>query len=139
MVSLYTSRDPGVDDPLGRAGHTMDHMDGYGEEGDRSAGSWSKIWEEIDIRIGGDREAQRLVRMHLFHMMVTASGHHAGLDSGIPPRGLHGEAYRGHIFWDELYILPLYQPSFPGGCEISPLIQVPPPGCSQGICKGVWI
>jgi trehalose/maltose hydrolase-like predicted phosphorylase len=24
----------------------------------------------------------------------------------VPARGLHGEAYRGHIFWDELFILP---------------------------------
>ena len=67
----------------------------------------------MDIRISGDREAQRLVRLHMYHMMVAASPHHAGLDSGIPPRGLHGEAYRGHIFWDELYILPLYNLHFP--------------------------
>ncbi len=26
--------------------------------------------------------------------------------SACPPRGLHGEAYRGHIFWDEMYIFP---------------------------------
>jgi len=25
---------------------------------------------------------------------------------GVPARGLHGEAYRGHIFWDELFIFP---------------------------------
>jgi alpha,alpha-trehalase len=29
------------------------------------------------------------------------------LDVGVPARGLHGEAYRGHIFWDELFIFPL--------------------------------
>ena len=28
-------------------------------------------------------------------------------DVGIPARGLHGEAYRGHIFWDELFIFPV--------------------------------
>ena len=28
------------------------------------------------------------------------------LDVGVPARGLHGEAYRGHIFWDELFIFP---------------------------------
>jgi alpha,alpha-trehalase len=26
---------------------------------------------------------------------------------GVPARGLHGEAYRGHIFWDELFIFPV--------------------------------
>jgi alpha,alpha-trehalase len=30
-----------------------------------------------------------------------------GLDVGVPSRGWHGEAYRGHIFWDELFIFPL--------------------------------
>jgi trehalose/maltose hydrolase-like predicted phosphorylase len=29
-----------------------------------------------------------------------------GLDVGIPARGWHGEAYRGHIFWDELFVFP---------------------------------
>jgi len=28
-------------------------------------------------------------------------------------RGLHGEAYRGHVFWDELYIFPFYNLHFP--------------------------
>ena len=31
-----------------------------------------------------------------------------GLDVGAPARGLHGEAYRGHVFWDELFVLPFY-------------------------------
>jgi len=29
-------------------------------------------------------------------------------DVGVPARGLHGEAYRGHIFWDELFIFPFF-------------------------------
>jgi alpha,alpha-trehalase len=29
------------------------------------------------------------------------------LDVGVPARGLHGEAYRGHVFWDELFVFPL--------------------------------
>ncbi|MCK5137477.1 MAG: beta-phosphoglucomutase family hydrolase [Bacteroidales bacterium] len=113
MVSIFTSRDPGVEDPSADAESTLHGMSSYKEEVKRSAGSWMKIWDKIDIGIEGDREAQRLVRLHQFHMMVAASPHHAGLDSGIPPRGLHGEAYRGHIFWDELYILPLYNLHFP--------------------------
>ncbi len=113
MVSLYTSRDPGVEDPLIEAQTTMSGISTYQNELNLSAGRWKEIWEQADIVISGDREAQKLVRLHIFHMMVTASPHHAGLDSGIPPRGLHGEAYRGHIFWDELYILPLYNLHFP--------------------------
>ena len=29
-----------------------------------------------------------------------------GLDIGVPARGWTGEAYQGHIFWDELFIFP---------------------------------
>jgi len=113
MLSIYTSRDPGVDDPLEEARSTLDSMSAYEGELNLSAGRWIELWRRMDVLISGDREAQKLVRLHLFHMMVTASPHHAGLDSGIPPRGLHGEAYRGHIFWDELYILPLFNLHFP--------------------------
>jgi trehalose/maltose hydrolase-like predicted phosphorylase len=31
----------------------------------------------------------------------------------VPARGLHGEAYRGHIFWDELFIFPFLNLRFP--------------------------
>jgi trehalose/maltose hydrolase-like predicted phosphorylase len=113
MVSMYTSRDPGVEDPLEESRNTLGAMSGYDAEMQLSAGRWKELWDRMDVVISGDREAQKLVRLHLFHMMVSASPHHAGLDSGIPPRGLHGEAYRGHIFWDELYILPLFVLHFP--------------------------
>ncbi len=29
------------------------------------------------------------------------------LDVGVPARGLHGEGYRGHVFWDDALVLPL--------------------------------
>ena len=113
LVSMATSRDPGVEDAQGTSLDLIRLMGDFGKELALSSTAWNEIWEEIDISIEGDREAQRLVRLHLFHMMVSASKHHAGLDAGIGPRGLHGEAYRGHIFWDELFMLPLYNLHFP--------------------------
>jgi trehalose/maltose hydrolase-like predicted phosphorylase len=113
LVSMATSRDPGVEDAQGTSLDLIRLMGDFGKELALSSTAWNEIWKEIDISIEGDREAQRLVRLHLFHMMVSASKHHAGLDAGIGPRGLHGEAYRGHIFWDELFMLPLYNLHFP--------------------------
>lgn len=37
----------------------------------------------------------------------------ADVDAGVPARGLHGEAYRGHVFWDELFIFPVLNLRFP--------------------------
>jgi trehalose/maltose hydrolase-like predicted phosphorylase len=53
-----------------------------------------------------------MLRMHAYHLLCTTSPHNEHIDFGIPARGLTGEAYRGHIFWDELYILPFYHIHF---------------------------
>jgi len=78
-----------------------------------SQNQYQKIWKEIDVRIEGNRLSQKLLRLHLYHLMVSASPHNENLDASVTARGLHGEAYRGHIFWDELFILPFYDIHFP--------------------------
>jgi len=77
------------------------------------AKSWKALWQKADIRVTGDRFVQRVLRLHIYHLLLTASPHNANRDAGMPARGLHGEAYRGHIFWDELYILPFFDSNFP--------------------------
>ena len=47
-----------------------------------------------------------VLHLHIFHLMQTVSLHATHLDVGVPARGWNGEAYRGHIFWDELFIFP---------------------------------
>jgi len=71
-----------------------------------------ELWNEIDIRLEGDRLSQKLLRLHLYHLLIAASKHNKNLDASVTARGLHGEAYRGHIFWDELFILPFYDIHF---------------------------
>jgi trehalose/maltose hydrolase-like predicted phosphorylase len=46
------------------------------------------------------------LRLHVCHILQVCSRHTADLDAGVPARGLNGEAYRGHVFWDELYVFP---------------------------------
>ena len=49
---------------------------------------------------------QLLLRLHISHLLQVCSRHTADHDAGVPARGLNGEAYRGHVFWDELYVYP---------------------------------
>ncbi|EKN63289.1 trehalose and maltose hydrolase (phosphorylase), partial [Neobacillus bataviensis LMG 21833] len=35
------------------------------------------------------------------------------LDASVGSRGLTGEGYRGHIFWDEIFVLPYYAANEP--------------------------
>ena len=113
VVAIYTSNDKDIGNPLGAAQKALQNVNSFDEVQQASAAAWADIWEKIDIQITGDRLAQKLLRLNLYHSMITASPHNVNLDVGIPARGLHGEAYRGHIFWDELYILPLYDLHFP--------------------------
>lgn len=78
-----------------------------------SVEEWKKIWNKADVSINGDRLAQKLLRLHIYHIIISASEHICDLDVSIGARGLHGEAYRGHIFWDELFIMPFFNIHFP--------------------------
>nr|WP_319593481.1 glycosyl hydrolase family 65 protein [Georgenia thermotolerans] len=49
----------------------------------------------------------RILRLDLLHLLQSVSPNSVDLDVGVPARGLHGEAYRGHILWDELFIFPV--------------------------------
>ncbi|MHC5228492.1 glycoside hydrolase family 65 protein [Enterococcus sp. LJL99] len=76
--------------------------------------AWQKLWEKADIAVSGDMMSQKLLRTHIYHLLVSASPYsNPELDVSITARGLHGEAYRGHIFWDEIFILPFYIMHFP--------------------------
>ena len=112
-VLVYTSRDAGVDDPLPVAKSRVSALPDFEAIAAASAVKWQELWEKMDIALSGDLLSQKLLRLHCYHLLVTASPHNIGIDAGMPARGLHGEGYRGHIFWDELFILPFYHRHFP--------------------------
>ncbi len=68
---------------------------------------WSKVWNNLDITIEGDPENQQGIRFCIFQLHQTFHGANPG--SNIGAKGLTGEAYNGHTFWDtETYCLPFY-------------------------------
>ncbi|NVO21219.1 MAG: beta-phosphoglucomutase family hydrolase [Bacteroidetes bacterium] len=112
-VSLFTSREDDVKEPLEEAMKLLDEADDFDLLLFESIDVWNEIWNDMDMIIEDDSEAQKLVRLHLYHLVVSMSPHNSSLDASITARGLHGEAYRGHIFWDELFIQPLYNLHLP--------------------------
>lgn len=74
---------------------------------------WKALWKKAGIYIEGDRFSQRVLRLHVYHLLISYSQHVKNLNVGLTARGLHGEAYRGRTFWDEIYILPFYVHRFP--------------------------
>ncbi|MFI8091025.1 glycoside hydrolase family 65 protein [Streptomyces sp. NPDC086080] len=103
-VALHTSRDTAISEPLGAAVDRVTAAPDFPALLDAHTTAWRQLWRRADIDVPG--QAGRVLRLHLFHVLQTLSPHTADLDVGVPARGLHGEAYRGHVFWDELFVLP---------------------------------
>lgn len=75
------------------------------EDGHKKA--WDKLWQASDIQITGDEKAQLSTRFSIYHMLRTMNQHDDRF--AIDAKGVAGEAYYGHYFWDtEIYLLPFY-------------------------------
>jgi trehalose/maltose hydrolase-like predicted phosphorylase len=106
MVAFYTSHDPATSDTLTKAGIAVGRCLDFEEELGRHREAWAELWRVCDLRLPGDDQVQLLLRLHICHLLQVCSRHTADIDAGVPARGLNGEAYRGHVFWDELYVYP---------------------------------
>jgi maltose phosphorylase len=68
---------------------------------------WSEFWDTFDISIEGDAENLQGIRYCMFQLNQTYRGSDPTLNIGA--KGLTGEAYNGHAFWDsETYCLTFY-------------------------------
>ncbi|MGW0885988.1 glycoside hydrolase family 65 protein [Streptomyces sp. NPDC002671] len=110
-IAMHTSRDPAISDPLRAAIDRVRAAPGLDELLRTHRTAWRQLWRRADIDV--PEEPGRILRLHLFHVLQTLSPHTAELDVGVPARGLHGEAYRGHVFWDELFALRYLDLHFP--------------------------
>ncbi|MEU9126901.1 glycosyl hydrolase family 65 protein [Kitasatospora sp. NPDC048540] len=110
-VAVFTSRDPAIGAPLRAARTLVEQAPDFARLVRDHALRWTELWSRC--RIDADFDGIGTVRLHLFHLLQTYSEHSVDLDVGIPARGLHGEAYRGHVFWDELFVLQLLNLRFP--------------------------
>ncbi|SDN48180.1 Trehalose and maltose hydrolase (possible phosphorylase) [Streptomyces sp. cf386] len=111
VVALHTSRDPAISDPLHAAVDRVGRAPGFDDLLETHLTAWDQLWRRAELDVAG--QSGRILRLHLFHVLQTLSPHTADLDVGVPARGLHGEAYRGHVFWDELFVLPFLNLHFP--------------------------
>lgn len=79
---------------------------GYDSLKQEQIAAWKAYWERTDVEIEGDDHLQRGIRLNLFHLYQST-----GRDgyTNIAAKGLTGEGYEGHYFWDtETYVLPFF-------------------------------
>jgi alpha,alpha-trehalase len=108
LVALYSSSEPALAEAGIEARRKVGELGRFDALLEEHRLAWKHLWEECDIEISTPHDAGVVATLHLhiFHLLQTVSYHTIDLDVGVPPRGWHGEAYRGHILWDELFIIP---------------------------------
>jgi len=112
VVTLYSSRDHAISECGLAACEAVARAGRFAQLGASHVRRWNQLWRRFDIGIeereaAGTERTALILRLHIFHVLQTASTQTMDLDVGVPARGWHGEAYRGHVFWDELFIFPL--------------------------------
>lgn len=106
VVTIFTSRDDAVTQPAEEATRWLGRLGTFDELLDSHVTAWRHLWNRFHVVVDDERTTT-IVRLHLFHVLQTLSPNTAEIDAGVPARGLYGEAYRGHVFWDEIFVLPI--------------------------------
>ena len=104
IVTLVTGRDVATSHPSAGAERRLGRQGRFAEICDGHKLAWAQLWVRLSIEFYCHGIEWRVLRVHLLHVVQTVSYNSDEVDAVVPARGLHGEAYRGHIFWDELFI-----------------------------------
>jgi alpha,alpha-trehalase len=113
VVALYSSRDQAISECGLSAKNCVARAGDFEALREPHASAWARLWARFDIELElapgaeANQRAVLILHLHIFHLLQTSSPHTIDLDVGVPSRGWHGEAYRGHIFWDEMFVFPL--------------------------------
>lgn len=65
-----------------------------------------KFWETADVEITGEEGIDEVLRFNMYQLLASAG---RDAHSNISAKGLSGEGYEGHYFWDtEIYMIPFF-------------------------------
>ncbi|WP_448809693.1 glycoside hydrolase family 65 protein [Agromyces bauzanensis] len=106
VVHVSTSRDRAVLTPAEAVAEGAAHEASFDELLLAHTQAWERLWLEFAVELRPAGEEALALHVNAFHVLQTLNAVDADLDAGIPARGLHGEAYDGHVFWDELFVYP---------------------------------
>jgi len=121
ISSVYTSRDKENSEDYSLDNLRQKSLNDLKKESDKgyailyseSSEIWNRKWKEIDIKIDGDNDFDQLaIRFALYHLIIMTPAHDNRF--GVAAKGLSGEGYKGHSFWDtEIFILPFFSYTLP--------------------------
>lgn len=107
VIGVSTSRDRATASPASAAAATAARSPRFADLLSDHAREWERLWSAFAVQVVPAGDHSRAVNVNAFHVLQTLTRADQDLDAGVPARGLHGEAYGGHVFWDELFVYPL--------------------------------
>ena len=113
VVAIYTSKDRAISEPGLAARQAVADTFDFDQLLAQQRTAWEPLWRRATMTVVDDQESGAVVNLHLFHLLQVASPHVGEIDAGFGARGLHGEGYRGHVFWDSLFAFPVLNLRFP--------------------------
>jgi alpha,alpha-trehalose phosphorylase len=107
FLTYHTSRGSSVEEQLDRARWTLDRAMRHGFDrtlADQRA-YLDEFWQHADVEVSGEHSrTQQCLRWDLYQLLQATA---RADGSGVPAKGLTGQAYEGHYFWDmEMYMVP---------------------------------
>ena len=115
FANVYTSRDLEAEgktlpelQELALAALREDEAAGFDKLAAESAAAWAeKVWDRAPIEIDGPAFDRFVIRFAQYHMQLMTPAHDRRMNIGA--KGLSGEGYKGHTFWDtEIFLLPYF-------------------------------
>jgi len=110
ISAIYTSIDKLVEDPAQASIHIVQEniSEGYGSLIDSSSIKWNDFWKQKRVIISSKEEIDQVaLDFSLYHIEIMTPSHDERFSIGA--KGLTGEGYKGHIFWDtEIFIAPFH-------------------------------
>jgi beta-phosphoglucomutase family hydrolase len=117
VAAFYTSRDFAISECGFEAKKSIARAGRFDAVQADHVSAWKYLWRRFGINVRMTHSLSlnipMLLRLNMFHLLQAVSPNSIGLDIGIPARGWTGEAYQGHIFWDELFIFPVFNYRMP--------------------------
>ncbi|HEX5995153.1 MAG TPA: glycosyl hydrolase family 65 protein, partial [Jiangellales bacterium] len=105
LAAYYTSRDHAITEPATAARQAIARAGSFAKLLTAHVHAWRRLWERSHVSLHTSTlETMLALNLHTFHLLASTSTNVVDLDVGVGARGLHGEGYRGHVFWDELFV-----------------------------------
>jgi trehalose/maltose hydrolase-like predicted phosphorylase len=107
FVAVHTEREVPMPGPSAVRAARSAQTAGFDGLLEAHRAAWARVWDVADVEIDGDQDAQVGVRFAAAELIAAAPTESSR--SSIGAKGLTGDGYKGHVFWDtDIFQLPFF-------------------------------